>query len=146
MTTFIANKSKIKPKSPLNCSISPLACKHTHFSLLITAGGHFARRNFCDSATKKFHNDNVKSVWSWALTGQWSSYILSGFSYWLQMTDKSNVNTMNLWQNSQYLWNILSLSFAETHWQMNTTLFQIDQEKCKIEQIWLWDQRTVPDF
>ena len=30
------------------------------------------------------------------LIGQWSSYILSGFSYWLQMTDKSNVNTMNL--------------------------------------------------
>ena len=50
--TFIANKSKIKPKRPLNCSISPLACKHTHFSLLIAAGGHFARRNFCDSATK----------------------------------------------------------------------------------------------
>ena len=145
MTTFIANKSKIKPKRPLNCSISPLACKHT-FLLAHRRWGTFRKEELLRLGNKKFNNDNVKSVWSWALIRQWSSYILSGFSYWLQMTDKSNVNTMNLWQNSQYLWNILSLSFAGTHWQMNTTLFQIDQEKCKIEQIWLWDQRTVPDF
>ena len=38
------------------------------------------------------------------------------------------------------------LSFAGVHWQMNTTLFQIDQKKCKIEQICIWNQRTVSDF
>ena len=39
------------------------------------------------------------------LIRQWSSYIVLAIVYEWQ-TLESNVNTMNLWQNGQYLWNI----------------------------------------
>ena len=39
------------------------------------------------------------------LIGQWSSYIVLAIVYEWQ-TLESNVNTMNLWQNGKYLWNI----------------------------------------
>ena len=56
---------------------------------------------------------------------------------------KSNVNAMNLSQNSQYLWNIVfsrrsiwvSLELI-CRWTQHFT--KIDQEKCKIEQICIW--------
>ena len=73
------------------------------------------------SQWQKFHTDDVK--WQTKdIRPQWS-----------------NVNTMNLWQNSQYLWNIFFsrrsiwvLLELVRRWTQNCT--KIDQKKCKIEQ------------
>ena len=37
-----------------------------------------------------------------------------------------------------------SLSFAGAHWQMNTTILQ--NQPGEIEQICIWNPRTLPDF
>ena len=90
------------------------------------------------------------------LVGRQSSYIVLAIVYerqsW-QTKDKrpqrSNVNVKNLWQNSQYLWNIVFSvleevfefcwsSLADEH---NTT--KIDQRRHKIGQIYIWNPMTT---
>ena len=65
-----------------------------------------------------------------------------------QKTTRSNVNAMNLQQNSQYLWDIV---FSKSsiwvllelirRWTQNFS--KIDQEKRKIEQIRIWNPMTT---
>ena len=88
-----------------------LACENIHFSSLFAAGdvSHWGA-----SATQwqKFHTDDqdLSAIWSEALIGRRSSYIVLAIVYDWQTKDKrphrSNVNTKSLQQNSQYLWNI----------------------------------------
>ena len=90
---------------------------------------------------------NLSEIRSEVLIGQWSSFIVLAIVYEWQTKDKkpqkSNVNAKNLYQNSQYLWNIVfsrrsiwvSLELTR-RWTQHFT--KIDQEKCKIEQICIW--------
>ena len=61
-----------------------------------------------------------------------------------QKLQRSNVNVMNLLQNSQYLWNIVfsrsSIWVLLELIRRSTQHFsKIDQEKRKIEQICIWN-------
>ena len=60
---------------------------------------------------------------------------------------RANVSAMNLWQNSQYLWNIF---FSRSIWVLLKLVHRwtqhftkIDKEKHKIEQICIWDPITT---
>ena len=92
---------------------------------------------------------NLSGIWSEALIGRRSSYF---FTYCLRMTEKrpqrSNVNVMNLLQNSQYSYNIFF--FKKSIWVLlelalkrsqNFTI--IDQEKHYIKQIYIWNHMTT---
>ena len=116
--------------------------ENSHLSSLLTAkdvlpGGTSAPQ------WQKFHTDeeNLPRIWSGALIGQHSSYIVLAFVDEQQTTDKkaqrSRVNVMNLLQKSQYSWNIFFFRASVINRRtQNFTL--IDQEKHKIEQIYLW--------
>ena len=84
---------------------------------------------------KKFHNDDVKSVWNQVRSTDCSMEKLHCLSYCLWMTDKiqkatKNVNAMNINKTvNKYLWNIIillqkkHLSFSGACLQqMNTTI------------------------
>ena len=113
-------------------------------------------RNFLRGGTsatqqQKFYTDDAKSVRN-PLIGRWSSFIVLAIVYEWQTKDnrpqRSNVNVVNLQQNSQYLWNIV---FSKSsiwvllelicRWTQRFT--KIDQEKCKIEQICIWKPMTT---
>ena len=49
---FLVTHDYIRSNQKSKKTNSLLACEHIQFSLLMAAWGHFARRNFCDSATK----------------------------------------------------------------------------------------------
>ena len=98
---------------------------------------------------------NLSEIQSEALIGRQSSLIVLAFVYKWQTKDKrpqrSNVTAMNLWQNSQYLWNVV---FSRSNiwvllelirrWTQHFT--KIDQEKRKIEQICIWNPMTTGFF
>ena len=87
-----------------------------------------------------------------AFNGRRSSFIVLAIVYKWQTKDKrlqrSNVNAINLQQNSQYMWNIVfSRSniwvFLELIRRWTQHFTKIDQEKCKIEQICIWNPMTT---
>ena len=90
---------------------------------------------------------NLSGIWSEALIGRQSSYIVLAIVYKWQTKDKrsqrSNVNTMNLKQNCQYLWSIV-FSRLRSIWVLlihrwTQHFSKINQEKSKIEQICIWN-------
>ena len=105
--TFVSGKvgwndSPRVPKTAVSPCSSPLGLFHQVAHL-------------CLDQRQKFHTDDLKSVQNLAR------------SYWLQMAVKwSNVNELNLLQNSQYLWNIHTLlkkksfEFCRSLFQKNT--------------------------
>ena len=114
---------------------------------------------FCEEERLRLSNrnsilmtQNLSGIRSEALIGRRSSFIVLAIVYEWQTKDKrpqrSNVNVMNLQQNSQYLWNIV---FSKSsiwvllelicRWTQRFT--KIDQEKCKIEQICIWKPMTT---
>ena len=71
-------------------SVYNVACENNRFSSLPAAAWrHFTWRNFCHSAAKKFHNNNVKSVWNRVRSADWSMEKLHCFSYCLRFTDNA---------------------------------------------------------
>ena len=95
---------------------------------------------------------NLSRIRSEALIGRRSSFIVLAIVYEWQTKDKrrkrSYVNAMNLWQNSQYLWNIVFsrrsiwvLLELIRRWTQHFS--KIDQEKRKIEQICIWNPMTT---
>ena len=97
---------------------------------------------------QEFHTDeeNLSRIWSGALIGQHSSYLVLAFVDDRQTTDKkaqrSRVNVMNLLQKSQYSWNIFFFRASVINRRtQNFTI--IDQEKHKIEQIYIWSPMTT---
>ena len=125
--TFVSGKvgwndSPRVPKTAVSPCSSPLGLFHQVAHL-------------CLDQRQKFHTDDLKSVQN------------LGRSYWLQMAVKwSNVNELNLLQNSQYSWNIHTLlkknhlSFVEACFRRTQNLSTIiDQEKQKIQQIYIWN-------
>ena len=94
---------------------------------------------------------NLSRIRSDAPIGGQSTFIVLVVYKW-QIKDKrpqrSNVNTMNLKQNSQYLWNIVFSSrsiwvLLELIHRWTQHFSKIDQEKCKIEQICIWNPMTT---
>ena len=106
-------------------SYSLVACERQTF--LLAAEGRFTRSNVCGSVTEipYWWCKICPEIWSEALIGRRSSFIVLAIVYEWQIKDKrrqrSNVNTMNLKQNSQYLWNIAEAfefcwsSFTDEH-------------------------------
>ena len=142
------NLCEIFPDNPWQYIHSKQKLTHT-FLLAHRHWGTFRKEEPLRLSNKKFHNDNVKSVQSYC--ADWT--ILCGLSYCLRITDKSNVNTstVNLWQNTQYLWNIFFSRrsvrvLLELIGRWTQQFSKINQEKCKIEQICIWNARNVPDF
>ena len=94
---------------------------------------------------------NLSGIRSEALIGRRSSFIVLGIVYKWQTKDKRpqrSVNTMNLLQNSQYLWSIFFsrrsiwvLLELIRRWTQHFS--KINQEKCKIEQICFWNPMTT---
>ena len=92
-----------------------LACENRRLSSLF-ATGDVSRGGTSGSQRQIFHTDVVKSLRNPVRSADWSteySYIVWGTVYEWQTKDKrlqrSNVNAMNLYQNNQYLGNIVSL-------------------------------------
>ena len=79
----------------------PIACENIRFSSLFVAGD-ILRWGTSATQWQKFHTNDLKSVgiWSEALIGRLSSYIVLAIVYEWQAKDKrpqrSNVNAMNL--------------------------------------------------
>ena len=119
---------------------SLLACENSHlFSLL--AGRGVSPGETSAPQRQKFHTDDVKSVLKLVRS---SDYLVLDIVYEWQTKDKrpqsSNVNAMNLLQNSPHLLNIFF--FWRSIWVLlelvrrrNQNFTNIDQEKPKIEQI-----------
>ena len=95
---------------------------------------------------------NLSRIRSEALIGQRSSLIVLAIVYEWQIKDKrtqrSNVNAKNLKQNSQYLCNIvfsrgtISVFLELIHiWTQHFS--KTDQEKSKVEQIYIWNPMTT---
>ena len=133
-------------------SYSLVACERQTF--LLAAEGRFTRRNVCGSVTEipYWWCKICPEIWSEALIGRRSSFIVLAIVYEWQIKDKrrqrSNVNTMNLKQNSQYLWNIVFSSrsiwvLLELIHRWTQHLSKIDQEKRKIGQIYIWNTMTT---
>ena len=97
----------------------------------------FTRWGICASISDR---NSILMIWN-------LSRILPGaIDYKWQSKDKwSNVNALNLLQNSQYSWNIHTLlkknhlSFVEACFRRTQNLSTIDQEKQKIQQIYIWN-------
>ena len=98
---------------------------------------------------------NLSGIRSEALIGRWSSFTVLAFVCKWQTKDKrlqrSNVNAMNLQQNSQYLWNrvfsrssIWFLLERIRRWPQHFT--KIDQEKRKIEVKFAFGTPWLPDL
>ena len=109
---------------------------------------------------KKFHNDDVKSVWNQVRSTDCSMEKLHCLSYCLWMKDKIQKATTEeckhheYKQNSQYLWNIIILlqkkhwSFSEACLQMNTTiLIKLTKRNIQLNKInlffCLWNPMTT---
>ena len=95
---------------------------------------------------------NLCRIPSEVLIGWRSSFIVLAIVYKWQTKDKrpqrSNVNAMNLEQNSQYLWSIVFSRrsiwvLLELIHRWTQHFSKIDQEKCKIEQICIWNPMTT---
>ena len=92
-----------------------IACENIRFSSLFAAGD-VLRGGTSATQRQKFHTDDVmlSGIQSEALVGRRSSYIVLAIVYEWQSwqtkdkrSQRSSVNVTNLWQNSQYLWNIV---------------------------------------
>ena len=86
------------------------------------------------------------------LIGQRSSYIVLAIVYEWQTKDKrpqrSNVNVRNLWQNSQYLWNIVFSRrsiwvLLELVGRWTQQFNKIDHNTRKIGQTYIWNPMTT---
>ena len=94
---------------------------------------------------------NLSWIRSEAKIGRRSSFIVLGIVYKWQTKDKRlqrSVNTMNLLQNSRYLWSIFFSRrsiwvLLELIRRCTQHFSKIDQEKCKIEQICIWNPMTT---
>ena len=107
---------------------------------------------YCPLQIRHLHLDLACERQTFLLTPNWSTEHFHCSSYCLRMTDKrrqrSNVNAMNLQQNSQYVWNIVFprrsiwvLLELIRRWTQHFS--KIDQEKRKIEQICIWNPMTT---
>ena len=108
-------------------------------------------------SNKKFHNDDVKSVWNQVRSADCSMEKLHCLSYCLWMTDKNTkghkeCKCHEYKQNSQYLWNIIillqkkHLSFSEACLQMNTTiLIKLTRRNIQLNKscFCLWNPMTT---
>ena len=126
---------------------STVVCKNSRLSSLLTAKD-VSPEGISAPRRQKFHNDedNLSGIWSGALIGQHSSYIVLAFVDDRQTTDKeaqrSRVNVMNLLQKSQYSWNIFFFGASVINRRtQNFTI--IDQEKHKIQPIYIWSPMTT---
>ena len=101
------------PEKPKICFFqSVIACEYSRFSFLLVAkdilpGGTSATQR------QKFHTNDIKAVWNLVRRSDWSTYWLYCFNNCLRIDRQkatkfkcSNVNVMNLLQNSQYSQNI----------------------------------------
>ena len=115
LTEVARNRAVILGSSSTSQAYQWLTCKNIHFSSLLTIRD-ISRGGTSETQWQKFHTDDVKSVRNPTLIGQQASYIVLAIVYEWQTKDKrlqrSNVNMMNLQQNSQYLWNIISTKEA----------------------------------
>ena len=88
-----------------------LACKLQTFLLAQRRWGTFREeeRLRLSDRNSMLMTQNLSRIRSEALIGRRSSFIVLAIVYEWQTKDKrrqrSNVNAMNLWQNSQYVWN-----------------------------------------
>ena len=120
----------------------------------------FLGEELLQPSDKKFHNDDVKSVWNQVRSADWSMEKLHCLSYCLWMTDKINTKghkecqCHEYKQNSQYLWNIIillqkkHLSFSEACLQMYTTiLIKLTKRNIQLNKInlffCLWNPMTT---
>ena len=131
-----------------------LACEWQTFLLAHCRWGTFREEERLRLSDRNsiLMTQNLSGIRSEALIGRRSRFIVLAIVYKWQIKDKrpprSNVNAMNLWQNSQYLWNIV---FSKSsiwvllqlirRWTQHFT--KIDQEKRKIEQICIWNPMTT---
>ena len=94
---------------------------------------------------------NLSEITSEVLIGQWSSFIVLAIVYEWQTKDKkpqkSNVNAKNLYQNSQYLWNIVfsrrsiwvSLELIRSNTLPKSTRRNVKLNNFAFENPWLLD-------
>ena len=107
---------------------------------------------------KKFHNDDVKSVWNQVRSTDCSMEKLHCLSYCFWITDNNNTKghkeckRHEYKQNSQYLWNIIillqkkHLSYSEACLQMNTTiLIKLTSRNIQLNKSFfcLWNPMTT---
>ena len=128
-----------------------IACENIRFSSLFAARD-ISHGGMSATQRQKFHTDDTESVQNPVRRADWSTEKLHCFSNYLQMTDKrpqrSNVNAKNLYQNSQYFWNIVFsrrsiwvLLELVGRWTQHFT--KIDQKTRKIGQIYIWNPMTT---
>ena len=133
-----------------------IACENIRFSSLFAAGD-VLRGGTSATQRQKFHTDDVmlSGIQSEALVGRRSSYIVLAIVYEWQSwqtkdkrSQRSSVNVTNLWQNSQYLWNIVFsrrsiwvLLELFGRWTQHFT--KIDQRTHKIGQIYIRNPMTT---
>ena len=131
-----------------------LACEQQTFLLAHCCWGMFHEEEHLKLSDRNSipMTQILSRIQSEALIGRRCSFIVLAIVYEWQTKDKrpqrSNVKAMNLWQNSQYLWNIVFsrgsiwvLLELIRRWTQHFT--KIDQEKRKIEQICIWNPMTT---
>ena len=103
----LSSRLKEKKKKAFVCL---LACENRRFSTLLAALEVLPRETSAHQQ-QKLHTDDVFGIWSGALIGRRSSYIVLAIVYEWQTKDRrpqrSKVSAMNLKQNCQHSWNIV---------------------------------------
>ena len=131
-----------------------LACERQPFLLAHHRWGTFREEERLRLSDRNsiLMTQNLSGIRSEALIGRRSSFIVLAIVYEWQTKDKrrqrSNVNAMNLYQNSQYLWNMVFARrsiwvLLELIRRWTQYFSKIDREKRKIEQICIWNPMTT---
>ena len=153
---FAAAKQCIKRHEGWDCCETwfSIACERQTFLLAHRRRGTFSREERLRLIDRNsiMMTQNLSWIRSEALIGRCNNFIVLAIVYEWQTKDKrpqrSNVNAMNLWQNSQYLWNIVFswrsiwvLLELVGRWTQHFT--KIDQKTRKIGQICIWNPMTT---
>ena len=89
MTTFTANKSKMKQKGHLNCSITQPA--KTDLSTCLLPLGDVSRGGTSATQWQKLHTDDIKSVQNLVKTTDWTTESSHSFRKYLQWNNQSQL-------------------------------------------------------
>ena len=125
---------KYNPKDFLTKASPSIACENSRFSSLLAAGD-VSHGGTSATRRKKFHTDDVKSVWNKVRSAHWSTEQLHCFTYCLRMIDNKSLTIQSIFVEYSLLQkkHLSFADFAGSRSQVNTTFTKIDQKKRKID-------------
>ena len=128
MTTFTRNKSKIKQKGHLNCSITQPA--NTDLSPCSLPLGDVSWKGTSATQRQKLHTDDIKSVWNLVINTDWMTEYSHSFSKDLQWNNQSQLMEHDgpQFQRSAF---VMNEGTCDTQWAINVHLYN-----SFIEQWW----------